>query len=72
MKSDVDVFSAGMELLIVSEGDCGLRVGMEGHWPLGFVYFGDKFSKPHGLLGSMSGSNILSFGGREGDKRLAL
>ena len=72
VKSDVDVFRASVELFVASECDGGLGVRVQGHRPLRFVYLGDKFSEPYGLLGVVGSGDVFRCGSREGEKRLVL
>ena len=65
-KSNIDVFRAGLKLLIASEGDSGLQVGIDGHGVLLAIDFRDEFLKPDGSLGGMSRGGIFCFSGREG------
>ena len=63
MEVNVDVLRLCVELLVASESDCGLGIGVKGHWALGLVDFRNKFSKPDGFFGSMSGGDVLGFSG---------
>ena len=71
MKTNIDMFGTGVELLVASKSDGGLRIGKEGHGILFAVDFRDKSSKPDSFFGGVRCGNIFSFGGREGDDWLA-
>ena len=72
MEMDVDVLCAGVKLLVASEGNCRLRIGVEGHRFLRLVDLGDKLAKPDGFLRCMGSGNVLGFSGGESHNGLSL
>jgi hypothetical protein len=70
---NVNVLSAGVELMVTCQSNCGLIIGEKccGVELCG-KYLGDKRTKPKGFFHSMNGSNVLGFQHGQGYKLLFL
>ena len=66
MEADVDVFGASMKTVVLCKSDGGLVVRVDSDWCVDLAKdFRDEVAKIDSFFGSMSESDILSFGGRE-------
>lgn len=71
VESDIDMFCAGVVLLIASEDNCRLGIRVKCHWSVGLKDFGDKFVKLNCFLCSVGSGHILGFSSGECDNGLA-